>query len=94
MSTPLWLHDSSAGFLLSLAISLALILPLNIRAHSQQRPERTIDEIKTEAIHRAEVDSTRSSDLILRTSKKPSTPSTLAIKTNGRRLLWEWPIVT
>jgi len=34
---------------------LALILPLCIPCSSQQRPERTIDEIRTEAIHRAEV---------------------------------------
>src|SRR5713226_3054158 len=34
---------------------LALILTLSITSFSQQRAERTIDEIKTEAIHRAEV---------------------------------------
>ena len=39
----------------SLAITLALILPLTIPCFSQQHAERTIDEIKTEAIHRAEV---------------------------------------
>jgi cephalosporin-C deacetylase-like acetyl esterase len=38
-----------------LAISLALISALSIPCLSQQRPERTIDEIKTEAVHRAEV---------------------------------------
>jgi cephalosporin-C deacetylase-like acetyl esterase len=38
-----------------LAIVLALILAFCIAAFSQQRPERTLDEIKTEAIHRAEV---------------------------------------
>jgi pimeloyl-ACP methyl ester carboxylesterase len=37
------------------AITVALILPLTIPCFSQQRTERTIDEIKTEAIHRAEV---------------------------------------
>jgi pimeloyl-ACP methyl ester carboxylesterase len=42
-------------FTLSLAISLALILPLSTPCFSQQRTERTIDEIKTEAVHRAEV---------------------------------------
>jgi len=39
----------------SLATTLALILPLSFPCFSQQRAERTIDEIKTEAIHRAEV---------------------------------------
>ena len=40
----------------SSAMLLALILlPLTITCFSQQRAERTIDEIKTEAIHRAEV---------------------------------------
>jgi pimeloyl-ACP methyl ester carboxylesterase len=40
---------------LSLAFFLALILPLAVPAFSEQRAERTIDEIRTEAIHRAEV---------------------------------------
>jgi hypothetical protein len=40
----------------SSAMLLALILLfLTIPSFSQQRAERTIDEIKTEAIHRAEV---------------------------------------
>jgi pimeloyl-ACP methyl ester carboxylesterase len=39
----------------SLAITLALIFSLSIPSLSQQRAERTIDEIKTEAVHRAEV---------------------------------------
>jgi hypothetical protein len=39
---------------ISLAITLTLIFPLSIPCFSQ-RAERTIDEIKTEAIHRAEV---------------------------------------
>jgi len=39
----------------SLAITLILILLLSIPCVSQQRAERTIDEIKTEAVHRAEV---------------------------------------
>jgi cephalosporin-C deacetylase-like acetyl esterase len=42
-------------FAVSLAITLILILPLTIPCFSQQRAERTIDEIKTEAVHRAEV---------------------------------------
>jgi esterase FrsA len=42
-------------FALSFAITLILILPLSIPCFSQQRAERTIDEIKIEAIHRAEV---------------------------------------
>jgi pimeloyl-ACP methyl ester carboxylesterase len=37
-----------------LAITLTLILPLSIPSFSQQRAERTLDEIKLEAIHRAE----------------------------------------
>jgi len=39
----------------SLATTLALILALSISSFSQQRAERTIDEIKIEAVHRAEV---------------------------------------
>ncbi len=39
---------------MSLATTLALILPLSLSCFSQQRAERTLDEIKTEAIHRAE----------------------------------------
>jgi esterase FrsA len=35
-------------------MTLALILPLSISCFSQQRAERTLDEIKSEAIHRAE----------------------------------------
>ncbi len=37
------------------AITLALIIPLTIPCFSQERAERTIDEIKIEAVHRAEV---------------------------------------
>ncbi len=37
------------------AITLGLIIPLTIPCFSQQRAERTIDEIKIEAVHRAEV---------------------------------------
>jgi pimeloyl-ACP methyl ester carboxylesterase len=40
---------------MSSAITLILILELSISALSQQHAERTIDEIKTEAVHRAEV---------------------------------------
>jgi pimeloyl-ACP methyl ester carboxylesterase len=40
---------------MSLAITLILILPLSIPCFSQQHAERTIDEIKSEAVHRAEV---------------------------------------
>jgi pimeloyl-ACP methyl ester carboxylesterase len=39
----------------SLATTLALILPLSFPCFSQQHAERTIDEIKIEAVHRAEV---------------------------------------
>jgi cephalosporin-C deacetylase-like acetyl esterase len=38
-----------------LAISLALVFSVSVPSFSQQRAERTIDEIKTEAVHRAEV---------------------------------------
>ena len=55
MSTSLSRRYHSPSFILSLAISLALISALSIPCLSQQRPERTIDEIKTEAVHRAEV---------------------------------------
>ena len=52
-------HHRPAGATLLLARSsamlLAIILPLGIPCFSQQRAERTIDEIKTEAVHRAEV---------------------------------------
>jgi len=42
------------SFAMSSATTLALILSLNIGSFSQQRAERTLDEIKTEAVHRAE----------------------------------------
>jgi esterase FrsA len=47
-------HYHSSRFTLWSAISLAFIL-LSVPCFAQQRPERTLDEIKTEAIHRAEV---------------------------------------
>jgi esterase FrsA len=58
VSTPLGHHHPArltTSLASSLATTLALILPLTIPCFSQQRAERTIDEIKTEAIHRAEV---------------------------------------
>ena len=58
MPTSLGLRDRSAGsttlLVVSLATTLALILTLSLSCFSQQRAERTLDEIKTEAIHRAE----------------------------------------
>ncbi len=42
------------SFAMSSAMILALLLPLSIPSFSQQRAERTLDEIKTEAVHRAE----------------------------------------
>ena len=39
----------------SLTIALALMFALSIPCYSEQRAERTIDEIKSEAVHRAEV---------------------------------------
>src|SRR5208282_468793 len=44
----------SLSISMSLAMSLALILSLSVPSFSQQRAERTLDEIKAEAIHRAE----------------------------------------
>ncbi len=59
MLTPLGHHDHPDRLTMSLASSLAttlaLILALSISSFSQQRAERTIDEIKIEAVHRAEV---------------------------------------
>ena len=40
---------------LATSLVLALIFPLSTPCFSQQRPERTIEEIKAEAVHRAEV---------------------------------------
>ncbi len=58
MPTSLGLRDRSAGsttlLVVSLATTLALILTLSLSCFSQQRAERTLDEIKSEAIHRAE----------------------------------------
>ena len=39
----------------SSVVTLFLIATLSVPCLSQQRPERTIDEIRTETIHRAEV---------------------------------------
>ncbi len=44
----------AVSFAMSSATTLALILSLSISSFSQQRTERTLDEIKTEAVHRAE----------------------------------------
>jgi esterase FrsA len=46
--------ESTTSSVVSLATTLTLILPLSLFCFSQQRAERTLDEIKTEAIHRAE----------------------------------------
>ena len=52
-------HQQAFGRAISLAKSFAtlltLILPLSVSCFSQQHAERSIDEIKAEAIHRAEV---------------------------------------
>jgi esterase FrsA len=84
---------STTSFVVSLATTLALILPLSLSCFSQQRAERTLDEIKTEAIHRAEngmypLIGLDPADV------KEAFNSILAIKTNGRRHLWVWPIAT
>ena len=59
MSTPLGHHHRPVRLTMSLATSLAttlvFILLVTVPCFSQQHAERTIDEIKTEAIHRAEV---------------------------------------
>jgi esterase FrsA len=49
------LHSSRARLTMSLSMLVALILPLSVPCFAQQRAERTIEEIETEAIHRAEV---------------------------------------
>ncbi len=58
MSTPFGRHHQPArltrSWASSFATTLALILPLSIPCFSQQRSERTLDEIKAEAVHRAE----------------------------------------
>ncbi len=55
MSTLLGRHNRKTGRLIFFATSFAFLLTLTIPSFSQQRSERTIDEIKVEAIHRAEV---------------------------------------
>ena len=49
------LHSSRARLTMSLSMLVALILPLSVPCFAQQRAERTIEEIETEAVHRAEV---------------------------------------
>jgi esterase FrsA len=55
VSTLLGRHNRKTGRLIFLATSFALLLTLSVPSFSQQRSERTIEEIKVEAIHRAEV---------------------------------------
>jgi len=55
VSTLLGRHNRQLVRLIFLATSFALLLTLTIPSFSQQRSERTIEEIKVEAIHRAEV---------------------------------------
>ena len=55
MSTLLGRHNRKTGRLIFFATSFAFLLTLTIPSFSQQRSERTIEEIKVEAIHRAEV---------------------------------------
>jgi esterase FrsA len=54
-STGLELSSAISSAAASSVIALFLVVTLSVPCLSQQRPERTIDEIKTEAIHRAEV---------------------------------------
>jgi esterase FrsA len=55
VSTRLGRHNRQTARLIFLATSFATLLALSMLSFSQQRSERTIDEIKAEAIHRAEV---------------------------------------
>jgi esterase FrsA len=55
VSTLLGRHNRQPARLIFLATSFATLLTLSIPSFSEQRSERTIDEIKAEAIHRAEV---------------------------------------
>jgi esterase FrsA len=55
VSTRLGRHNRQPARLIFLATSFALLLTLTIPSFSEQRSDRTIDEIKAEAIHRAEV---------------------------------------
>ena len=55
MSTLSGRHNRQPARLIFLTTSFALLLTLTIPSFSQQRSERTIDEIRAEAIHRAEV---------------------------------------
>ena len=57
MSTPMLQKRLPARRTMSLAmlVVLMLVAPLSNFCFSQQRPERTIEEIETEAVHRAEV---------------------------------------
>jgi len=57
MSTPFGHYQIPrlAASAISLATTLAIILSMSAVCTSQQHPERTIEEIKAEAIHRAEV---------------------------------------
>ena len=55
MSILLGRHNRKTGRRIFLAALFALLLTLSIPSLSQQHSERTIEEIKAEAIHRAEV---------------------------------------
>ena len=55
MSASLERYCQFAPFTLSLAVFLALIITTSTPSFSQEHAERTIEEIKAEAIHRAEV---------------------------------------
>ncbi len=54
MPTLLGRNHQPARLTMPVAMTLALIFLLSISCFSQQRAERTLDEIKTEAVHRAE----------------------------------------
>ena len=55
MSTQFGDHAPRLTISLSISIAIVLLLLLSVPCFSQQKSERTIDEIRTEAIHRAEV---------------------------------------
>jgi esterase FrsA len=68
---------------------------LSVPCFAQQRAERTIDEIKIEAIHRAEVGQYPLIGLDPGDVKEAfASIHTRKTKTSGRRPLWEWPTAT
>ena len=75
-------------------ILLAVILTMGPAAFSQERTERTLDEIKTEAVHRAENGMYPLIGLDPGDVKEAFTTIHTRTKTSGRRPSWAWPIAT